>query len=129
MQEVVKCVKQDLPLARIARFKYDDMAKAVRDRNLKFLEVLQDPERSKNEDGYYALGPGDSGSGYMVTDGTGSDERYTFLALVYKFVEVHPTVTSARGSYDTTGECRELATKLTKDIIDWFNGYVERYTN
>ena len=60
----------------------------------------------------------------MVTDGAGSDMRYTFLALVSEFILQARGGPSAAGSYDDTGDCRQVATKLTKDILAWFYEYV-----
>ena len=107
----MKCVKMKIPIAKTALFTNIDGSK-----DLKFKMIEKDkPERPEKDEGYYGIGSGDSGNGYMVTDGTDADMRYTFLALVGQ----SNITLGAMGTYDTSGGCREWATKLTHEMIDW----------
>ena len=131
MQEIVKCVRPRLPRAKTFVFRYGyvgDEVNPVTDRSLEVVGEYMDPtEWVSNGDGYLLPGSGDSGGGYMVTDGT-EVERYTFLAMVgffKNYVDEYGNIEPmAPGSYVETTECRLFATKLTEDIVGWFYSYV-----
>ena len=110
-------------------FTYNDVRISFAARTLNIVQEYKDPEEwVENGEGYFTTGTGDSGGGYMVTDTVDGDERYTFLAMVASFMsyadEHGNTVYTAMGSYMETDQCRVIATKLTRPLIQWYYRFV-----
>ena len=113
MQHVYKCVKPILPVAKTLVFQSTDGGISMR-----YLEKDYDTW-NKDDIGYTQPATGDSGSPYMVKRrGRGGKFRYTFVATVSSYQTFG---NQAAGTYmkGRRTQCRENASKLTKEILAW----------
>ena len=113
-QEVFKCIKEVIPRANNVIF---------RERNAEgdldpVYRQFEDPHRPGDEHGYIQPYHGDSGSPFWITTSAGQS--------IVVAIE-HAITTAKQGGYygnELAHRCRTRATKLTDDMLNWIDRYV-----
>ena len=118
-----KCIKPKLPRAETAVFSINK--KHTKDmfwhhNHLKFMEFQKDEDRPDEETGYKVAYLGDSGSPYWVQskDNKGN-KRFTVLAINNGLTNDLFRNNPAEVIKDEYYQCRQIATKLTEEIVKW----------
>ena len=114
IQHAYKCVKPILPEAKTLVFESSDDGMSM-----KYMKKDEYYDTwDEDEIGYTQSAIGDSGSPYMIKEtGTGGEAQYTFVAIVSGYFYSD----QAAGTYmkGRSTQCREVASKLTKEILLW----------
>ena len=114
MQKIFKCIKSIPPRAKNAIFNEID-----KEGNLEYdNNVEEDASRPGDEQGYMSPSYGDSGSPYWMK---GRNDAATLIAINHGVLTKSNNVKFPKGWYnnDPRLQCRIIATKVTKEILDW----------
>ena len=121
-KRVYKCIKPDVPRAKTAIFTTTVWG------GLEYREERQDEKRPSDEHGYITTSHGDSGSPYWTVEEQKKErlpngkevgpEVAILVALVSAGIDMSP-INTAGYVKDEEKPCRDVATKLTPDIIRW----------
>ena len=87
---------------------------------LVYLNMEQDPKRPAYEQGHLVTGHGDSGMPFWVElDYSPTQKRSIMVAVAHSGAQYSGKTVSSYTN-DPREQCRDVATKITKDAIMWF---------
>ena len=122
LQKIFKCIKSIPPSAKNAIFNEID-----KEGNLEYDDEEEDVSRPDDEQGYVSSALGDSGSPYWMKD---HDGVATLIAIHHGGLG-KTRLTKAKVWYnnDPRFQCQIIATKVTKEMLDWIKEKEQQYSN